>query len=480
MKKPLFVTFNYEDWPLAAHSDIYSDYLKSDLNPIWIDLTGVFRKHFEFPISGYLHRKISTRKLAKLFPERLTYENLNINYSWFSVEAKVEERAEKVAMQELISRLRNSKPCLIHNNADFQRFKELYLKVFRFACIYLQVNQPEHIILFNGRFIEERAFWDAAKSFGISVKFYETFIDSWTDRYHFFEEPTHSPSYRSRVMLEFGEKLLRDDQITFYRVSKDFFESRIFGISNKYTATQESSTIFDDSKPIVSFFHSSQDELVMVDLLDDFWTSQEMAVMETVRVLNEIGGFRFVLRIHPHLLHKAREEVSRWNAFGKSLADQYDWITYIPADGVSNTYDLIKSSKYVITCASTVGVEAGYLDKPSILLGRAFHEDMGITLNPKTASDLYELLSGNLEESNLFSSKLQSLKYGVFLTLGGTRFSYVRLNISSSQRYVLNDVCISKSILVRLIQKCEIEFKKFEKLFKSSVLCRHDCWTNSG
>jgi hypothetical protein len=479
LNSPLFVTFNYEEWPLAAHIEIYSQYLQDGLGPIWIDLTGSFRDHFEFPLSSLLNRRVARRKLARLFPERLTSKGFDFEYNSSVASPGCDERAGDIALQELISRHRNSKPCLVHNRREYQKNKALYSKVFQFACSYLEEIDPDHVVLFNGRFVEERAFWDAAKLLGIPVKFYETFIDSWVDRYHLFQQPTHSPSYRGEVMLEFGAELLEANPTLFYDESTNFFESRMNGESNKYTAAQDDSTTYGADKPIISFFHSSQDELVMVDLVDDFWESQEMAVLETVNTLNEIGGFHLVLRIHPHLLHKANEEIKRWNEFGNMLASKYDWFTYIPAHSASNSYDLIKASRLVITCASTVGVEASYFGKPSILLGRAFHESMGITQNPRSSSELRSLILSDFTEIDLAKSKLQALKYGVFLSVGGKRFSYVVTSDLSRRKYEYRGTSISKSVMVRLIQKFEIQVIKLRKRIKSSVLCSHDCWIDS-
>jgi hypothetical protein len=479
LKNPLFVTFNYEEWPLAAHIEIYSEYLQSGLRPIWMDLTGVFRTHFEFPLSGLLNRHVTRCKLARLFPERLMSNAFNFDFISSVASSGYDERAGDVALQELISRHRNSKPCLVHNRREYQKNKDLYSKVFQFACKYLEEIGPDHVVLFNGRFVEERAFWDAAKFLGIPVKFYETFIDAWADRYHLFQQPTHSPSYRGEVMLEFGAELLEANPTLFYDESTNFFESRMSRESNKYTATQDDSTSYGADKPIISFFHSSQDELVMVDLVDDFWKSQEMAVLETVNTLKEIGGFHLVLRIHPHLLHKANEEIKRWNGFGNMLASKYDWFTYIPAHSAANSYDLIKASKLVITCASTVGVEASYFGKPSILLGRAFHESMGITQNPRSSSELKSLILSDFTEIDLAKSKLQALKYGVFLAVGGKRFSYVVASGLSRRKYEYRGTSISKSVMVRLIQKFEILVIKLRNRIKSSVLCSHDCWIDS-
>jgi hypothetical protein len=344
---------------------------------------------------------------------------------------------------------------------------------------FLLTTKPTQIVLFNGRFVEERAFWSAAKVLGCDVVFYETFIHTWTNRYFLFKEPTHAPNYRGRVMEEFGNVLVVSAPEIFESSAIEFFESRALGGNNQFTKFQEKKTNFDSHLPIISFFHSSQDELVMVNLVDQFWSSQEMALQELVNLLDELGGHRLVIRIHPHLLHKAKEENIRWNLLGKSLTAKFDWITYIPAEDSANTYDLIRASKIVVTCASTVGVEASYLRKPSILLGRAFHEDMGITLVANSREQLRAFLISDFSDELLDRSRVQAMKYAAFLQLGGQVFKHVSISSIPRLKYQLKGVAISKSLSVRILQHFEIKLRNILRNVKFSVLCDHDCRVDS-
>ena len=217
----------------------------------------------------------------------------------------------------------------------------------------------------------------------------------------------------------------------------------------------------------------------MVNLTDQFWTSQEMALLELVRLLEELGGHRLVIRMHPHLLHKAREESVRWNLLGEQLATKFDWVTYVSAGDPLNTYDLIRSSRIVVTCASTVGVEASFLGVPSILLGRAFHEDMEITTVAKSTKHLRELLVSDFSKDSLARSKIQAMKYGAFLNLGGEEFKFISVSSFPRLKYQFGALTISKSFSVRFIQHFEIKMRKALRKLKFWVLCDGDCGTNS-
>lgn len=160
-------------------------------------------------------------------------------------------------------------------------------------------------------------------------------------------------------------------------------------------------------------------------------------------------------------------------------SSKFDWVTYIPAHDPANTYDLIRASKIVVTCASTVGVEASYLRKPSILLGRAFHEGMGITQVVNSRDQLHQYLTKAFSDETLDQARVQAMKYGAFLQLGGQKFQHVSVSPLPRLNYQFNDVRISKSLGVRIIQHIEIKLRNFLQKLKFSVLCNHDCGLNS-
>jgi len=77
----------------------------------------------------------------------------------------------------------------------------------------------------------------------------------------------------------------------------------------------------------------------------------------------------------------------------------------------------------VVTFGSTVGIEAPFWGKPSILGGRAVYQQLGSTYNP----DSHEELMGLLLTSGLPpNDKLGSLMYGYFYNTFGIPFQYYK------------------------------------------------------
>lgn len=478
-KDILFITFNYADWELAANFELLA---RNHENSEWLDLTGVFRKHFEYPLSDRIHWRQVQRRFRK--SNYLRVAAIKTSMSDFShssdrlqkdVRLQAEKQAKLVAFQELISILRDSKPCIKHNKRKLEQYENLYLDVF--ASIYFSsyIKRFSKVVIFNGRFIQERACWNACRLLNIPVTFYETFSQEWIDRFFLFEEPTHSPQYRSKVMLEYGSKAEVKDLFDFIKVSDGWFQDRILGKTQNFTQLQSRNLGLVTRKPYVVFFHSSQDELVMVNLVSEYWRDQFHALKILIEELKKSRRYDLVIRLHPHLLYKAKNEITIWNTFGEDLMQEFDWITFIPADGTVDTYELIKNSEMVVTSGSTVGVEAGYLAKKSILIGRAFHEEMGITINPKNSDELQTAINFQLSEVELEHSKQAARYYAYFLARGGSYFEYVTLDLWRRRTYLIGDLRIYRSFSVAASQRIDTLLREARNMLKNWIWCRSDC-----
>ena len=92
-----------------------------------------------------------------------------------------------------------------------------------------------------------------------------------------------------------------------------------------------------------------------------------------------------------------------------------DILHYSPFDKI-NSYNLLDISDIVISFGSTVGIEATYYDKPSILWGSAYYEDTG---------GVYEVDSIEVLE-NMLKKDLKPSLTGLLNVLSQTRNTNVR------------------------------------------------------
>jgi hypothetical protein len=261
-------------------------------------------------------------------------------------------------------------------------------------------------------------------------------------------------------MLEFFDNTEDTLQQSFIKIGEKWFSDRALGLTQNFTKDQNSTLIRKTNKPFFVFFHSSEDELITTDLISSIWLDQISALKSLVSVINSIGTHDLVIRIHPNLSHKSNDEIDLWNRLAHELTILHPWITFLAYDNNVNSYSLIDRSDGVITVGSTIGVEAAFKEKKSILLGRAFHEDMDITLNPKNEAELRNFLLITIPLPEIISRRRNAVKYAAFHALGGIKYTSVEVRRGRRLKYYYGHLNLSNSDLFALLLKTEILVRK--------------------
>jgi hypothetical protein len=474
-KKVMCFSFRYDEWVFATSLEIMAVNLDQGNQVKWVDWTGKFQHRFEFPIADRLHIYGTRRRIRKLNLIK-TLSNLGVkgqfefdNQIPFFTHCQIDALADEVAYLELISILRESAP----NKKDHIRALSDFKKTFQFtysaAIFLLTIERPSAVYIYNGRFLQERAVWEACIALSIPVVFFEKFNPNWVDRYFLFEKPTHSPNYRSQVMSDFGDALSQTNSEELLGIGTEWFHNRYFGKTQKFTKNQTFESNLQLVKPYYVFFHSSEGELITTDLTSGIWGNQISALNALVESVKLVGGFDLVIRMHPNLLYKSKREIKVWNDLGTNIAKENSWVRYISPESPISSYALIEQSEGVITVGSTIGVEASFMSKKSILLGRAFHEDMGITQNPGDRASLEALIASNLSREKLENCKFNSLKYAYFHAVGGTPLTWVaRMTQYRGPFYKFGNFTIQRNIIVSLIMRLEVLIRKLLSTIQSS------------
>ena len=80
-----------------------------------------------------------------------------------------------------------------------------------------------------------------------------------------------------------------------------------------------------------------------------------------------------------------------------------------------SSYDLMFAADTVVSFASTIGIEAVFWDKPSVLLGSCFFQYLDVAYQPTTHEEAMALLTQKLEPKD----KVGALMYaGYIMTFG--------------------------------------------------------------
>jgi hypothetical protein len=140
---------------------------------------------------------------------------------------------------------------------------------------------------------------------------------------------------------------------------------------------------------VLAIFTSSPDELEVSG--HEWFTEASSRPSEFIARVRELlpDDYRVVVRMHPN---QRGDRTGQSEAMLKELSATPGIVTFGPRSRVSS-YELLDRAHYVLTFGSTIGLEAVYWGKPSILAGRAIWEDMGITFNVTTPQDVVDLIA---------------------------------------------------------------------------------------
>ena len=279
--------------------------------------------------------------------------------------------------------------------------------------------------LFNGRFDITNAALNACRNVEGMVTFTHERGAS-TDKYMTFEGATpHDRNYLYKHAVSFWDNC--DDHAEREFLANEFFNRRILGADRSwknFLEHQKKDSLpeeFDANRRNVVIFNSSEDEFVGLgpEWKNPIYESQSHGVEQIIcDALLQFPDVHFYLRMHPNLNSVDNEDTQRL----RRLADEgLQNFTYIAPDSHVSSYALLNAADAVLTFGSTIGIEATYGDKVSILAGHAFYELFDVTHQARDHGDVMRLLG---DETLAPKSKREALIYGYYLVNRGVDFKY--------------------------------------------------------
>lgn len=262
---------------------------------------------------------------------------------------------------------------------------------FIYQCLvsFVGTHRIDRLEFFNGRIVPTHAALLAARNaqcdYGVievSGKEKKLFV---TDN-----ASVHDRGYLQAELLRFIELGGRD-----LRVGKEFFESRRGGRESdvrSFTSTQKAGVLQTFNLPVISVFTSSADELKVAG--EQWFTKASLDPAAFILELTGLvaGRYQIVVRMHPNQAGDKTGMASEMISTLKSSASIY---LITPQSDVSS-YELLDASHAVLTFGSTIGLEATYWGKPSILAGRTLWDCLDIAYTVDSPREIQTLLAGDL------------------------------------------------------------------------------------
>lgn len=165
-------------------------------------------------------------------------------------------------------------------------------------------------------------------------------------------------------------------------------------------------------------FNTSEDEFVGLgqEWSHPIYANQSEGLRKIITdAATRYPNLMLYLRIHPNLLGVENRDT---RGYLELAASGFSNFVIIPADSDISTYALLDAADLVITFGSTVGVEATFWGKPSILAAHSFYEDLDSVYVARSHVDVMDLIG----TAKTPKPQVNAIKYGYYYQTFGEEF----------------------------------------------------------
>ena len=339
----------------------------------------------------------------------LTYENYEIGYG---------------VLSSLSNIYREPEPDLIPIWDVVDKLTRTALSVYLFAKRFVRENKIDLAYVLNGRYAYERAFRAACAheevtfycfERGAKLDYIRLILNGGVHNIKQFGIDMNA-QWEDAKDKELRNKLAHQYQQGKMGFSQKIEEENLKNINIKLFTNQQTKGQlpegFDTSKKNVVIFNSSEDEY---RALDDSWRmdlypGQNEATQRIFDDLSIYEDMNIYLRVHPNLV-----KLKTSNVEGIKDIRTHKNSMVIPADSRVSTYDLIQHADIVLVFGSSVGLEANYLRKPALLLGKAFYQELDAVYIPNSHEEVLEMVH-NIPEPKPIEESLKAFYF--YMTVG--------------------------------------------------------------
>lgn len=321
----------------------------------------------------------------------------------------------------MISILRNPNFDLDSNMDIIKEYYKSTITLYLSTINYIEKHKPDRVYIFNGRFAHVRAILRACEISGTEFVIHERGCNK--DHYDLFiDKLPHDKNYQIERMesawLNDKHKLEEKEKI-----GSEFYITRKTGNPKdwlSFTKEQDASLLpknFSRSKKNIVIFNSSMDEYVSIseEWNYPFFDNQEEFIEKLMDMFKDDPEYHFYLRVHPNLKGLNNSQTDRISKLSSNN------LTVIPSDSKIGSYNILDHCDQVITFGSTMGIEAVYWKKPSILVSTSFYNEESVYL-----AKSYEQVCAYVKSDLLAKNNLGAIKYGYYHSVKGFPYKYFK------------------------------------------------------
>jgi hypothetical protein len=401
-------------------------------------------------------QKVNLSDIINEEDKKFALEYFN-NTETFSMESIYEDlEVGSAVYSSLISKTRERD---FSDKKEIDILKELAInsiKVYTSLKRFIKSNSISKVMVFNGRWDYYRSALAAAKKELVKVEVFEYFRKGGYYQLYGQNLPHNIKNYERLVNENWDNE---QDLSVKSQIAEEFFEKKRKGITNYdrvYTKDQIQNELpsgFDETKRTFVLFNSSDDEFASLgeEWKNPLFKDQVEGILYLINFFKEQNDFQLIVRMHPNLKGLKKEYLDP--IF--DLENQYENILIVKPEDPVDSYHLMHTAEKVITFGSSTTIEANVLNKPVILLGKAFFLNSEVAHIPNSQKQIIELLTKDVEPK----SKLGALKFGYYYATGGIKANFFD-NVNSNKGYFknvpLHESSLLKKIKIKLLKLLKV------------------------
>jgi hypothetical protein len=274
-------------------------------------------------------------------------------------------------LSSVISVTRNSTVTLQDHFGLFRRYCAAGILTYELACRLIEEYRPDQVLLFNGRFATTRAVLRAAESKGVPWLIHER----GANKGRFWQAdflPHDMDAMQARIRAAWTPDQAESGH-RFFRLRRERAEQAW----HSFSALQREGLLPEAMRhdgEWATFFTSAEDEMVAIgdSFVNESFPTQEGAIAVAARAVAKVPGMRLCVRVHPHVAQKGPADRRKWREL------DVPGILLVHAEDEVDSYALMERSRVVMSYGSTIGIEATYAGKPSLLFSPSYYDSLGV------------------------------------------------------------------------------------------------------
>lgn len=323
--------------------------------------------------------------------------------------------------------------------------KELrtWLQVYEGFAKVLDSVQPDAVYFFNGRFsmyhpakhlcINRKITWYTHERGGLVNKYLIRKNALPHNIAYTFEELNSLWDNGGSGREELGAKFFTDRRKGVVQSWVSFIDSQKRGLLPAG---------FDPANKNIAIFNSTIEEFEgMEEWANPLYEDENEGIERLLESFKNEPKYQFYLRVHPNLKLLNNTQIRNIYALGA----RYSNLHIIAPEELCDSYALMEFADKIVVFGSTIGVEATYWGKPSILLGKATYMDLDACYQPASHEEAVALLrTDGLPPKD----KRNAMKYGHWELTKGEFYSKFRQTDLFTMTYDGQKIRPSMALLV--------------------------------